>query len=71
MKTYSIHLNTVKDFRCYVNFICRFSIAGYVLVDGCRENMYDILDVISHGHLDDMKLMLTVYRKADLPAIEA
>lgn len=69
MLTYKIQLKTIEDFRKYANMNVRFHIMGYVQIQERRINMYDILDIMESGAVDQAELVLTQYRKEELPAL--
>lgn len=71
MPSYKIKLTSLDDFRKYSNMITRFHIAGYLETDQERINMYDILDLIQQGPLSCATMLLTTFRKDELPALEA
>lgn len=70
MLRFSIHLNTVDDFRSYANLMCRFPVAGYVEQDDYKENMYYLMELMSNCPLDRAELVLTSYRGEDVPEIK-
>lgn len=70
MHTYNVHLKTINEFRIYANMAARFHIAGYVIIKDEKINMYDILDIIENGPVDEMVLVLTRYRKEEMEELE-
>lgn len=68
---YDIQLKTMEDFRNFANLNARFHVAGYVIdEDGHKENMYELLAILSHWKLDELVLELTRYREEEIPEIE-
>lgn len=49
---YDIHFKTVNDFRSLANMICEFSVAGYVEEGDFHENIYALLEIMSHCPLE-------------------
>lgn len=70
MLTYNIHLKTVNEFRSYVNMYVRFHIAGYVIAGEEKINMYDILDILENGPVEELLLVLTQYRMEEIKELE-
>ena len=70
MLTYNIHLKTVNEFRIYVNMYVRFHIAGYVIAGEEKINMYDILDILENGPVEELLLVLTQYRMEEIKELE-
>lgn len=71
MLRYNIQLRTIKDFRSFVNMNARFHIAGYVTDEtGYRENMYEVLEILSRWRFDNLTLELTRYREEEIPDLE-
>lgn len=69
MITYNIQLKNIEDFRKYANMNARFHIMGYLRIQEHLVNMYDILDIIDAGVVDEATLLLTQYRKEELSAL--
>lgn len=66
---YDIHFRTVNDFRSLANMIYEFSVAGYVEDGDFHENMYALLEIMSHCPLNQLTLVITQYNKNDVPRI--
>lgn len=48
MTTYRIHLNTISDYRKYVDLLSDYTFRGEVEVGGFTIPAYDIMEVFSH-----------------------
>ena len=66
---YDIHFKTVNDFRSLANMIFEFSVAGYVEEGDFHENIYALLEIMSHCPLEQLTLVITQYTKNDIPRI--
>ena len=69
--SFSIRLETVKQFRSYFNLSYRFHIMGYVENDDFRCDMHLYNDIIIHCPIKELNLVLTDYRPDDIPEIMA
>ena len=70
MRTYSIHLNSMKDYFNLYRFTRSFRLEAWVAGDGFMINLSSFADIMSICPIDDVELILDQYNEEEVIGID-